>query len=68
MNEIDKVQLMAELSHELCELNHGPNMRKEQFPASDYIVRPFGYAENELTDVVVRELLISTLSHCRLTT
>lgn len=64
MNEIDKLHLVAELSHEFCELNHGPNVRKEHFPASDYIIVPFGYAENEFTDVAVREMVVPVCHDC----
>lgn len=64
MNEIDKLQLMADLSHELCELNHGPNVSKENFPASDYIIMPFGYAENAITDVAVREMVVPVCHDC----
>lgn len=64
MNEIDKVQLLANLDHEFCGLNHGPHMRKEHFPASDYIIMPFGYAENEVTDVAVREMVVPVCHAC----
>jgi hypothetical protein len=64
MNEIDKIQLMADLGHELCELNHGPDVSKENFPASDYIIMPFGYAENEITDVAVREMVVPVCYDC----
>ncbi|MFH1217889.1 MAG: hypothetical protein V1706_15455 [Pseudomonadota bacterium] len=64
MNEIDKLQLLAELTHECCELNHGPDTRKENFPASDFIIMPFGYAENEVTDVAVREMVVPVCYDC----
>jgi hypothetical protein len=64
MNEIDRIQLLAELSHESCELNHGPGVRREDFPASDFIVMPFGYAENEMIDVAVRELVVPVCYDC----
>lgn len=64
MNEIDRLQLLSELSHEFCELNHGPNTRKEDHPASDYIVMPFGYAEDETTDVAAREMVIPVCAEC----
>ncbi len=58
MDEIDRLQLLAELDSEFCELNHGPDSHKEDHPASDYIVMPFGYAEDESTDVAAREMVI----------
>ncbi|MFZ5760550.1 MAG: hypothetical protein ACOY4H_00905 [Thermodesulfobacteriota bacterium] len=64
MNEIDKIQLLADLSHEHCELNHGPDTRREDFPASDYIIMPFGYSENGVTDVAVREMVVPVCFDC----
>ncbi len=64
MNEIDRLQLLSELSHDFCELNHGPDSRKEDHPASDYIVMPFGYAENEITDVAAREMVVPVCLEC----
>ncbi len=64
MNEIDKIQLLAELTHEHCELNHGPGTRPEDFPASDYIIMPFGYSENGVTDVAVREMVVPVCFDC----
>lgn len=64
MDEIDKIQLMADLDHEHCELNHGPSVKGENFPASDYIILPFGYPENDLTDVAVRDMVIPVCREC----
>lgn len=64
MNEIDKLRLMVELTNEYCELNHGPDTRREDFPASDYIVMPFGYEENEVTDIAIRELVVPVCYGC----
>lgn len=64
MNEIDKLQLLAELTHEFCELNHGPDTHRENFPASDFIIMPFGYAENAVTDVAVREMVVPVCHDC----
>ncbi|MBI5559166.1 MAG: hypothetical protein HY885_16200 [Deltaproteobacteria bacterium] len=64
MNEIDRLQLLAELTREFCELNHGPNVRREDFPATDYIVMPFGYAENEMTEVAAREMVVPVCYDC----
>lgn len=64
MNEIDMVQLMAELVHEHCELNHGPNTRGEDFPASDYIILPMGYSEDSIQEVCVREMVVPVCFEC----
>lgn len=64
MNEIDKLRLLAELDSEYCELNHGPETRHEDFPATDYIIMPFGYEENEISDVAVREMVVPVCYDC----
>jgi len=42
MHEVERLALLAQLGEEFCELNHGPGTRREDFPASDYLVMPFG--------------------------
>ncbi|MBU0730800.1 MAG: hypothetical protein KKE17_08180 [Proteobacteria bacterium] len=64
MNEIDRLQLLAELVETSCELNHGPDTKKQSPPATDYIVIPFGYQENEVTDVCARELVVPVCYDC----
>jgi hypothetical protein len=64
MHETDRLGLLAELPNECCELNHGPGTRREDFPAVDYIVMPFGYHENEITEVSVREMVIPVCREC----
>lgn len=64
MNEIDKLRLLAELDSEFCELNHGPETRREDFPATDYIIMPFGYEESEISDVAVREMVVPVCYDC----
>ncbi len=64
MDEIDRIRLLADLEGEFCELNHGPDTRKEDFPAADYIVLPVGYTENEIEDVTVRDLVIPVCFEC----
>ena len=64
MNAIDRIQLLAELDHEFCELNHGPEMHREDFPAADYLVLPVGYRQDEQTEVVVRELVVPVCRDC----
>jgi len=64
MNEADKLVLLANLDHEFCELNHGPNTQKEQFPAVDYIVIPFGRAENLVTDIAIRDMVVPVCFDC----
>ena len=50
MDTIDTVRLLSELDGEHCCLNHGPTTRPENYPASDYIVIPFGDTHNEKND------------------
>ena len=64
MYETDRLRLLAELPNECCELNHGPDTRRENFPAVDYIVMPFGYPETEITEVSVREMVIPVCREC----
>lgn len=64
MNEIDRLQLLADLGTSFCELNHGPDTRPEDFPATDYLVMPFGYAENEVSEVAVREVVVPICAEC----
>lgn len=64
MNDIDRLQLLADLVEEHCELNHGPGTRGEDYPATDYIVLPFGYQQDEMLDVCVREVVIPVCHEC----
>jgi hypothetical protein len=64
MDAIDKVRMMAELSKDHCELNHGPGISNRNIPAADYIVMPFGYKEAEDREVAVRELIIPVCHEC----
>jgi hypothetical protein len=66
MDAIDKVRMMAELSKDHCDLNHGPGISNKNIPAADYIVMPFGYKEAEDTEVAVRELIITVCYECAL--
>jgi len=64
MNAIDKLHLMAELGESHCELNHGPGSDNKDWPAVDYIVLPFGHRDNELIEVVGREMVIPVCGEC----
>lgn len=64
MDAISKFQLLADLTHEFCELNHGPATRRENFPACDYIIMPFGYKESSVVEVSVREMLVPVCLDC----
>ena len=64
MDEIDRLQLLAQLIEEHCELNHGPGTRPEDYPASDYIIVPVGYAKNNVEEVAVRELVVPVCLEC----
>jgi hypothetical protein len=66
MDAIDKVRLMAELSSENCSLNHGPGTENDKISAADYLVIPFGYAENDVQEVAVRDLVIPVCFDCAL--
>ncbi|MBU1405691.1 MAG: hypothetical protein KKE83_02470 [Proteobacteria bacterium] len=64
MHETDRLGLLAGLPTECCELNHGPGTSREDFPAVDYLVMPFGYCENEITEISVREMVIPVCGEC----
>jgi len=64
MNAIDRIQLLADLDNEFCELNHGPGTKREEFPAIDYFVLPMGYIEDQHVEVVVRELVVPVCRCC----
>lgn len=64
MHETDRLRLLAELTTECCELNHGPGTRRADFPASDYLVLPFGYHESETSEVAVREMVVPVCHEC----
>ncbi len=64
MNAIDKIILLADLGDKYCELNHGPDTRKEDHPATNYLVIPFGYSENSVIDVAVRKMVIPICQEC----
>ncbi len=64
MDEIDRLQLLAQLAEEHCELNHGPQTRPEDYPASDYLVIPIGYKKNDIEEVSVRDLVIPVCIEC----
>lgn len=64
MNAIDKLGLLAQLEHEFCELNHGPDTYLEKRPAVDYIIQPFGYNVNEIEEASVREMIVPVCTDC----
>jgi len=64
MDEIYRLQLLSDLVENHCELNHGPDTRPEDYPACDYIVASFGYNENDIEEVAVRELVIPVCAAC----
>ena len=64
MDAIDKMTMMAELSHDHCSLNHGPGISTENIAAADYIVMLFGYKETEDKEIAVRELIIPVCFEC----
>jgi hypothetical protein len=64
MDEIDRLQLIAQLSTEYCELNHGPDTRREDFSAVNYLALPVGYKKNDVQEISVRELVIPACYDC----
>jgi len=63
MDTIDTVRLLAELEGEHCWLNHGPQTKQEDYPASDYIVIPFGDAKKEI-QTPDRDLVVPVCLEC----
>ena len=63
MDSIDTVRLLLELEEEYCGLNHGPKTQREDYPASDYIVIPFGDSSREVL-TPERELVVPVCSEC----
>ena len=63
MDELDRLHLLTQLAEEFCDLNHGPNSRREDFPAVNYLVLPVGYKENVIQEVTARELVVP-VCHC----
>jgi len=64
MDAIDRLGLLANLQKEFCELNHGFNSHREEHPAVDYIIQPFGYNVNKIEEVSMREMLIPVCAEC----
>ncbi|HAP74172.1 TPA: hypothetical protein DCP88_02520 [Candidatus Campbellbacteria bacterium] len=64
MNEIDKLALMASLSEEHCELNHGPETSHLFTPAIDYLIQPFGYTVSDVEEVSVRDMIVPICAEC----
>jgi hypothetical protein len=64
MDTINTLHLLAELDHEHCHLNHGPDVECQNIPAVDYLVIPVGYKDNAVQDVAVRELVIPVCREC----
>jgi len=63
MDTIDTVRLLAELEGDHCGLNHGPKTRPEDYPASDYIVIPFGDTRKEIK-TPDRDLVVPVCLEC----
>lgn len=64
MDNIEKVLLLSQLAEDRCSLNHGPGVSEGCCPASDYLVVPMGFRENEISEVAVRELIIPVCFEC----
>lgn len=63
MDTIDTVRLLSELEGEHCGLRHGPNTRMADYPASDYIVIPFGDTSKAVA-TTERELVVPVCLEC----
>ena len=64
MDRLERLQLLAELATVHCELNHGPGINKEDYPAVDYIVVRLGYKEADGKEISVRKLVIPVCFEC----
>lgn len=64
MNAIDKLALMADLVNEHCGLSHGPGARREDYPACDYLVIPFGSQREPDASEAGREMVIPVCHEC----
>ncbi len=66
MDEIERIQLLAQLAsgEEFCELNHGPNTKRNDFPACNYITLPIGHKKDPVQETAVRELVIPVCYEC----
>jgi hypothetical protein len=64
MNAIDRLELLANLKNEHCELNHGPNTDHEKRPAIDYIVQLIGHDAGGGIEVASREMVIPICADC----
>ena len=63
MDTIDTVRLLSELEGEHCGLNHGPKSRAADYPASDYIVIPFGDTGKEVL-TPNRDMVVPVCMEC----
>lgn len=63
MNTIDTVRLLADLEGEHCGLNHGPQTSAADYPASDYIVIPFGDTTKKVANPA-RQLVVPVCLEC----
>ena len=63
MDTIDTVRLLSELEGEHCGLNHGLKSKPEDYPASDYIVIPFGDTRKEIL-TPDRDLVVPVCMEC----
>lgn len=63
MDTIDTVRLLAELEGEHCGLGHGSKTMPNDYPASDYIVIPFGDASKEV-HTPDRDLVVPVCLEC----
>ena len=64
MNALDKLALLANLTEEWCELNHGPHTGTLKIPAVDYLVQPFGYSHSDIEEVSVRDMVVPVCIEC----
>ncbi len=64
MYTVEIPKLITQLEGEFCELNHGPDTHYKKRVAVDFIVQPFGYTDNGIEDITMREMLGRVCSDC----
>jgi hypothetical protein len=64
MIELDRLHLLADMCGAHCELNHGPGIENERYPAVDYLVWPVGYRESPNVSTAVRDYAVPICQDC----
>lgn len=64
MDETDRLGLLAELTDESCQLNHGPGTENQIIPACNYVVLPVGLREKKNVEICDSEMVIPVCQEC----